>query len=328
MQMPSLKSSAVVAAKLALAGASIVGIAWVVGVYQPDGSVKESRADILDLSLIPRSEEARFNDALEHMGHDAPQTMSINGNVVHFSVATHRKRPVQLMKEYQEEFVYQGLNKHVYTGQNYDKYFNDFWVDGFTGGLVPQMVTEDYASLGGLQSADGIDDEKDLWNAAFDKPKPYEIFKGHRFVEMFWNKHTRRSTVTATWSDRNFDYRKMVPGNPEVSDLDVDTRVPACPGCTRLNSTNDLDPERNYGSNVYETGRSHRQTLEYYRDAMRRRGWIETDASLTFQAVREFVRFRGDDADMLQFTKNGEFLTITIFPSETGKTTVHTVISG
>jgi hypothetical protein len=328
MLSSSIKSSAIIAGKLALAASSIVGIAWLVGVYQPDGTVQESQADILDLSLIERSEEMRFADGLDELDHDAPQSLSINGNVVHFSMARHRKRPEQLMKEYQEEFVYQGLNKHVYTPKNISEHSDDFWVDGFTGGLVPQMVTPDYASLGGLQSADGVDDKTDLMDKAIDRARPNEIFVGHRFIEMFWDKHRRRSTVTATWSDRNFDYRKMIPNHPEVQqDLGVDPRVPSCPGCIRLNATSDLDPERSYGSNIFEGDRGKRQTIEFYRDSMRRRGWIETDASLTFQAIRQFVRYKGDDSQMLQLTKNNRYLTVLAFPSETGKTTVHTVIS-
>lgn len=328
MQMPSLKSTLVVTAKLGLAGASIVAIAWMVGVFQPDGTIKESEADILDLNVVHRSDEVRFSDALDEMGHDDPQSFSINGNVVHFSMARHRKRPEQLMKEYQEEFVHEELLSRVYTDQkDIEENHNQYMVDSFTGGPVPQMVHPEYVALGGLMAADGIEDEEDLWGAALDKPKPHDVFKGHRFIEMFWDEHRRESTVTATWSDKNFDYRRMMPGNEEAGQLDVDTRVPACPGCTRINRTSSLDPQGNFASNIYHGARTQEQLLDFYRTAMRKRGWRETDASLTFGQVRPFVDFQGDEANMIQFSRGRDFLTIMAFPDGSGKTAVHTVIS-
>lgn len=326
--MPTLKPALLAAAKLGVAGAVILAIAWIAGVVQLDGQVRESQADILDFNPIKLSKSARFAGGLENLGHDEPQSFSINGNVVHFSVNHQKKRPEQLMKEYQEEFVRQGLNSKVWDDSNARGHTDEMFLDAITGAVVPIEVNDEYAAMGGVITGKEVDDEEALEEMANEPTPPNELFKGHQYVEMFWDRHRRKSTVTASWSDENFDYAKMVGGMGDSSkDLDVDPIVPACPGCERLSRVRDLDPRRSYSSNSYGSPHARGDTLEFYRGAMQKRGWEETDSSIVLSSVRPYVSFEGDEAHLLQFSKGARFLTIMGFPDETGQTTVHTVMS-
>ncbi len=322
--MPSIKTALLATAKMTLAGALIWGVAWAVGVFQLDGTVAESQADILSLEFIELSESAQFARGLEHLGHDEPQTLSINGNAVHFSMNTSKKRPDLLMREYQEEFVRQGINDRVWDGASARGNTDPMLVAAMMGSVVPLSVTNEYASMGGVLPGNGADTEDELVDLALEGRTTTELFKGHRHIEMFWDKHRRKSTVTASWADESFDYAKMVG---EGDDLDVDPVVPACPGCTRLSRVRDLNSSRMYSNNIYSSSRNQQELLDYYRQTMSKKGWQETDSSTTFNAMTPYVRFRGDRAGLLQLTRGDQFLTILGYPDDSGKTTIHTVMS-
>lgn len=320
-------STVLVAGKLFLTGLLICAIAAAFGVLQFDGTVSDSRADILDLSFVNLSNSARFARGLDELGHDRPQSFSINGNVVHFSVNYSRKRPFQLMKEYQEEFVRQGINTKVWDEYAVRDNPDGMVFDAMTGGVVPTGVSSDYVALGGVVPANEARDEASLLELAIDRTPANKIFTGHHYVEMFWDRNRRESTVTATWSDDEFDYAKIIGGIPtDGEDVDVDSEVPACPGCERLNRMRDLDPARSYSSNIYVGGRNQGELVDFYRRAMAQRGWDETDSSVTLNTARPYIEFTGDEASLLQFSRGSRFLTIVAYPDEHGETTVHTVM--
>lgn len=327
--MASFKSALKTLGKLALAGATICAIGWAVAVFEPDFSVQESQADILDMSFIRLSNSAKFARGLDNLGHDEPQSFSINGNVVHFSVNYSRKHPRELMKDYQEEFVRQGLNDKVWTDETARGTGNQMLLDGMTGGLVPtaRRPGMDYVAMGGVIPANDATDEEGLLElGGSDDPDHRKVFKGHHFVEMFWDREKLRSTVTASWSDENFDYLKMIGAKPAEGDADVDVEVPACPSCSRISRIRDLDPNRSYSSNVYAGTKSQVELMSFYRKAMIGRGWVETGSSTTFNAMRPYIEFQGDEASFLQFAKGNRFLTVVGYPRKDGKTVVHTVL--
>lgn len=327
--MQSLKSLAVVVGKFGVAGAVLCVVAWVTTVIQPDGSIQSSEADILDLNLVDLSKSARFARGLEQLGHDTPQTFSINGNVVHFSVNHSRKRPQQLMREYQEEFVYQDLSKRVWTKDNAKGKQEEIMLDAMGGAVVPLIVNREYVSMGGTIAGNDATTPEELVAMLDSDLEAHEYFQGHHFIEMYWDHNRRETTVTASWSGEKFDYRKMTEKGRASAplELDTDTEVPACPGCTRVTRVRDLDPSRTYSSNVYSSTKSADRQLQFYREAMLRRGWEETDSSQTYGAMRPYVQFDGAAANMLQFSRGGRFLTITAYPSPDGTTSIHTAIS-
>src|SRR5690554_3206187 len=113
-----------------------------------------------------------------------------------------------------------------------------------TGGVDPLISNENMIAMGGvLPTNDATDEEGMKELASSTNLEDRKIFKGHHYIEMFWDKETHKSTVLASWSDENFDYRKMrdaymaadappTPGVP-TSGNSVDTDRKS----TRLNSS-------------------------------------------------------------------------------------------
>lgn len=323
--MKNINSMLAVTAKLGLAAATIGAVAWMFVVYQPDGSVSSSQADILDLNFIRLSETARFASGLKQLGHDQPQTFSINDNIVSFSTNESRKRPAQLVREYQEEFVHQGLNRRIWGPEDTFGSQPDMFLDAASGGVVPINVSDSGATMGGMLSAGGAKTAEELMalygNA---DPKLARIFTGYRAIQMQWDPERRRTHVTATWADDKFDYANMLalPGEPERK-----AAVPTCPGCSVVSRISNLDASKGYTSRIFTGERSQPELLSFYRRTLPAQGWEETESSITFNLLRPYVEFEGDEVGMLQFARGTQFLTLTGFGAPDGKTVVHTTIS-
>lgn len=108
--------------KLAGAGAVVIALFWVIVSFYPSTkrgeilTVKESQADIFALSFGPATNTEKFGSALEMLGHEPPRVYRVNENAVFFSTALHHnRRPNDVLREYQEEFVRQGLNSEVHS---------------------------------------------------------------------------------------------------------------------------------------------------------------------------------------------------------------------
>ncbi|TDP75825.1 hypothetical protein [Bradymonas sediminis] len=323
--MSLLKSTLPTVAKLGLAGASICAIAWAFVVYQPDATVRSSQADILDLNFIKLSNTARFSKSLEQLGHDEPQTFLINGNMVNFSVNYSRKHPHQLAREYQDEFVYQGLNTRVWPLDSTFESQPDMIVDSLTGGVVPLSSTPNSVALGGVLTAAGASNRNELEAISADPgAKKESLLRGHQAIQMNWDPSARRSTVTATWSDEKFDYTKMVFIDQTE---DKNAIVPSCPDCRVVSRVRSMNIDSDYDSKIFSGPRSLPALTDYYRREMTQRGWVESEASVTFNMMRPYINYEGSEAVMIQFVKGRRFLSITGFPGEAGENVIHTTIS-
>lgn len=323
--MKSINSMLAVSAKFGLAAATIGAIAWAFVVYQPDGSVSSSQADILDLSFIRLSESARFASGLKKLGHDQPQTFSINDNIVSFSTNESRKRPIELVRDYQDEFVHQGLNRRIWGPGDTFGSQPEMFLDAASGGIVPINVSETDAALGGMLSAGGAKTAEQL--AALynnDDPKLARIFTGYRAIQMQWDPERRRTQVTATWADDKFDYANMLALEKEP---ERKAPVPTCPECSVVSRISNLDSSKGYTSRIFTGDRSQAELMSFYRRTLPAQGWAETEASVTFNLLRPYIEFEGDEVGMLQFARGDKFLTVTGFGAPDGKTVVHTTIS-
>lgn len=317
------KTPLLVGTKITLCATSIAAIAWAVGVFNFDGEIASSHADISWFSGADRSNIAKFGDSLERLGHDAPQSFDLNGNTVHFSVNFSDREPIEIMRQYQDEFTNQGLNKRpFYSLQKSD----DMTIASLTGGIVPMSISKNNIVMGGMLNKANAKTSEDLKKLYAAENDPHQIFKGHRHIQIDREPNARYSTVTATWSDDKFDYAKMLPGNQREGQ-NVDLDVPACPGCTRINSFTDLDPEATFKNSIYIGSRGVEETREFYKQALTNRGWQTTETAQLLDKTRELVEFQGDDATMEQFARDNEILTLTLYPNSRGGATVHAVKS-
>jgi hypothetical protein len=317
--------------KIAVALLVIGGIGTAVVVWGPGGEVRDSQADIVDLGFGPPAVHKRFGKTLERMGHDKPQVFDLNGNTIYFSTNYFDERPRQVMNRYQEELALQGVNDRPYYQASPDDSDQRLFT-GLSGGVVPQMVSDDYITMGGMTMKGGADEPLEVIRQYRPDLDESQLFSGHRWVEMFWEPAHGRTTVLASWSDDKFDYAKMVPGqSADGQDLSVDALVPSCPGCRRVNRLRDLDADRLYESNIFTSTAGPRQIQQFYHRAMSARGWTRRKSNSSLSGVQKTVSFEGSDTTVLSFHREGandhRILTILIYPIGQDQTAVHTSLA-
>lgn len=159
-------------AKFALSGAVLGGIFWGVMTLYPSTrgvEVKPSDADILTFGFAGPSDMQKFSEALNRMGHETPRVYNMNENTVFFSTAVHPyKKPDEVLREYQEEFVRQGVNKKAYRhapgklltmGQEgADEEFRAMQEGSLNGEVIPYQISSNHFAMGGTQMDLGDED--------------------------------------------------------------------------------------------------------------------------------------------------------------------------
>ena len=136
---------------------------------QDDGItlVSEGHADIVTTQLTDRSSTQKFTAALEKMGHEPPRVYDFNGNTVYFSTReVMGKTPEDLLQDYQEAFVVQGVNSrqhlvpalaHELADENSQEKpsedLQEMYEAAANGEILPQMITNNYMSMGGAEYA-------------------------------------------------------------------------------------------------------------------------------------------------------------------------------
>lgn len=229
--------------KLAGCGALIAAIGFAIAVVGTSGEVTESHADIAWLSSFDRSNTERFDTALDHLGHPAPSRYDLNGNAVYFSAHTSRKRPHQVMAEYQEEFRRQGLNDRVYVDLD-EQDRPDRLRTALTGGIVPFAITPERIAMRGVVTANEASNADELAQLHRVADNRHEAFRAHRYIEISRPADRRHTSIVATWSDESFDFEKMLP-HARTGGQSFDATIPPCPRCTRVGRF--ADDERRTG---------------------------------------------------------------------------------
>ncbi|MEZ4460812.1 MAG: hypothetical protein R3E66_13990 [bacterium] len=311
--------------KLALSGATVAAIAFAFGVFDHTGEVATSDADILALNFGDRTSTEKFVAGLKELGHDAPQVYNLNGNQVFFSSAIQDGEPLEVMERYQREFYEQGLNPAIYTDINDDN-ADEMFKTSVSGGVVPLVVSPDNILLGGMESTGPTKTYDDLMKN-FEKNKgkaPWKLFDAHRYIEI--NRDGEKTLVTSSWSDKGFDYAKMIPG-AKITDTNTDVEVPSCPGCLRLTNFSDQGGKSTYRNNVFWGTADVAQQAKFYDQAMLARGWEPTESTQIMDKLNGLVEFEGQDGVMREYVRNGEHMQVLALPDPQGGTMTHTVVT-
>ena len=157
------------------------------------------------------------------------------------------------------------------------------------GDVVPvQQVGEGYVVMAGIVPKDKspLTDEQAVhkWTAALaDKADPVARHsKGLRVIDIM-AEGPDSSLVTATWADKDFDFKKIKPGydGPGAS---PDPDIPACMGCTRLFRLQGLS-EDEMTTNQFITSNSPEQTEAFYLQALTSRGWTPAKAQRSLASL-------------------------------------------
>lgn len=328
--------------KLGLAGATIFAIGWGFLTFGPEGEVKESQADIGDLTLMaPLDNTQRFVKALDNLGHEKPRIYNYNGTQVYFSTRASPKKPRELIKEYQEAFVEEGVNKKVYDvrvdfdalaaqGEDAIKKEADARVRAMLEGEVQVLYHDDNRVVMGSALIDRSKAKPEFSEGKEDGTLDVdfqfkEVFKAHRYIEATWHPVRQESFVTASWGDEDFDIKKTLPTSqqdPETraENNSTDLIVPTCLGCERLTRFATDANDKPYVFQIFKSSQDQDQVEQFYRKAMLGRGWQETKhakhlADFSFNNGQEV-----EDGKILQFKKGRQNVTLTVHPEPTGST--------
>lgn len=322
-----LEQASWVGMKLLGAGAVVAAIAFAVAIVGEDGLGSVLHADIFDISPGAAPDQQQFEDALRSLGHDDPQTYELNGNIVHFSVDYTREDPRRVARRYQEEFVRQNINDRVYDSLAPDA-AAELREARLTGQIAPVRLSSDRVVMGGMITENRATDPDELIEQLGSVDDANELFRSHRWVEIVDDPQSAYTKVLATWSDDDFSFENMLPGATDAkasaNNPGADPEVPACPGCTRVNQFNDLNEGRGYRSNIFVSPAQLQDVLGFYRRAMQRRGWQESDFQGVHDELREVVDYQGDELRVLSFERDDEKLEIFAYPLEDRNIAVHT----
>jgi hypothetical protein len=311
---------------LLFAGAGLLAVALSATVWSPGEGVNSSQADILDLVTVADTPGDRFERALKHLGHEPPRAYDINGNTVYFSVSHVDLDPIEVLRRYQDEFVHQELNSRTYTTLE-DARTRQARQDMLTGGIVPLRINSDYVAMGGGLTENLASDSAELMDVAvaYARGEVEKKFRAYRHIEAFQDDGARYTTVVASWSDDQFDYRKMLAGS-RVDGQHADPAVPACPGCTRLQRFEDLAPDRNHVDHIFVGPLGPDKTIDFYRRALASRGWRPAP---TTEVLRQARRMELDmpAAQMRHFRRENSTLSLVVYPGSNNETIAHLTLS-
>lgn len=314
-------------AKIACSIAVIWMVAFVITVFDGDGAISESQADIFDFSFGQKPNQVRFNEALESMGHPEPQVFDLNGNIVNFSVNYRNERPVDVARRYQEQFVDRGLNDRVYNSLG-PATSQDRLLTRLTGGITPIEVSPDRIVMAGMMTDNIALEPDDLWGDLMSTDE-LDLFRGHRWIEILRDPDASKTTVLASWSD-DFSYEKMLPEDGQrragTTGRSFDPDVPACPGCTRIHHFADKQDPKGYRSNIFVTTMGQDQMIDFYRRAMSQRGWTLSETQEAHEKIQQFVTHGADAMKKLRFEKDEQYLQIFAYPLEDREIAVQTVL--
>lgn len=212
-----------------------------------------------------------------------------------------------------------------------------FW----QGEMVPLSVSDEHVAMAGLLGAVDPEDErydnfKDQLQSADlshvgDQRQLYshleelgdlhlppvigagDVFEddieGFRFLEAHREPGTATTTVTSTWSDGEFDARKM--NDPDADGVGADGEVPACIGCQRDKRLQALNDDEPYVLNQFRTTSPPEQITSFYRQAMPRRDWTPTETDEALEALKPHVlELQQMPGHMVNFERGDEFLTV------------------
>ncbi|TXC75719.1 hypothetical protein FRC91_09445 [Bradymonadales bacterium TMQ1] len=312
--------------KTGLAGGLIAIIAWSVGVFDLDGDVQESHADIFDLRFSARANPVEeFANTLKQLGHPEPRTYAINNNRIYFSVRHTDDSPRQVLNAYQQRFAANGLNDRVYSTIDAEE-GEARMITGLTGGIVPHSVDAEHVTMGGIITRSQARNAEELRRDYLESPSPSSLFRGHRWIEAFRSPEHNQTTVIASWSDESFVYSRMLPEKLRVGyGAGADHMIPSCPGCVRINRLEDLTDESSFifESNIYVTNHSPAQIVDFYDKAMTSRGWEALPQNKAFYELQTNVDFEGRHVDIHAFTREDRLTKLVIYSDE-GSTYVHT----
>lgn len=334
--------------KLALTGSMVCAIGWGVLTFSGDPAqpTQTAEADITFMNFAPMSKHEKFVKTLRNQGFEKPRRYDWNGNKFYFTLKHTKKTPIEATRDLQRALKKSGVNKLAHLnapGQldmnmildpkkmvkkskaereayvnnllNHKQRLDDF----FGGGMVPFRMDKGHTTMAGVQlkkapkNGDSLNMVTQIVKDIKNKRKLDDNISRLYNLEAFRSPGSRKTTMTAMWSQKNIDLNKF----DKDKMTNHNKNIPTCNGCVRTMSFRAQKEEKGYANNVFMSKTLNpKEAHNYYQRALGSRGWKRADST-------EFLRRAQKDGLMPKFggsiesyAKGKKFITVMTHRSE------------
>lgn len=236
---------------------------------------EDADATIYDLNVLQEDPKSAFEAAMEDIGLEGTE-YDYNGTRVSYATAQVEGKPAELARTIQERLAKRGANSRSYGFHEDSQVYRTGMLKG---DVVPTHVSENRIIMSAI-GEDLTDEGHPLKEAMLQHGGrlPEDVMKGYRYVEILsrgiQNTH---STVRAVWTGDDFEPQRIVTSEGEYR-LSPDVEIPACMGCVPVERMMPWGGGH-FRTVRFETDRSPREVVDFYRQTLTARGWQMTDAS-------------------------------------------------
>lgn len=336
-----MKSALLNISKLGIAGATIFAIGWAISVGDPEDGVQEADADIGTWVSTQTLYNGDYGKTVAALGMK-PRAYEMNGNQVFFGVGRVEATPHEVLEHYQEQFVQAGINKRKFLQvpdekfqrsladlKDPDKQMNEEELEYnramLMGGIVPLTEQPGYVAMGGIvpkREYDKLEEMVDDWHFNHEKGNIHGVMDGFRFIDARQFPGQKYSRITSVWAEEGFDSQKMA--NPKKYAGPPVLTAPVCMGCDVGMQMRSLNPAEPYRIGHFYSQRSTRDLVNFYSQAMPRRGFSTSDSHKAIDVARRYLGSDVPDGAVLQFKNpDGVESLVTVFEDQRlGETSV------
>ncbi len=343
--------------------AAIAAIMLTVSPKKPTEGVAGAHADIFDLASRQTMSETIFSRMMQDVGMN-PRPFDYNGNVVNFGAMEVLDEPEKAMGEFQRKFVEEGINRKAHTktmleygiGQPLaDDQLHDYQAavnsqpnnftltpeqiasselaaDFLNGEIMPVARHEDFVSMSGIIPKKKY--ARDLKIEEFPTKwittekgyiDPRDNIDGFRYMDFSKTVDNKSTSVTAVWSDKDFNGHKLDP-DYDGTDVSSDRDVPPCVGCSRMFRIDGLSDQDPFTTNQFHTFSDTESVSTFYKQSFARRGWKQAEHQVymerLFEEIPSLQRLEGE---MLFLERDGERLEVMLHNMGEGGTAITTM---
>lgn len=336
--------------KLALTGGAISAI-WLLAFTQdPQEPIGEVKPAVADIGFLSGKDGNEFTRAMASVGLK-PRPYDLNGNVMYFAAGTTDKSPAEIEAIINDALVEHGVNSKDRSKEppatgamaNWEFPTNPDNAKGnweafqrnvqrskpdtqamMDGEVVTTVREPNFVRMVGVdwnETPEQLLERAKNHELDRSEQAPKSFMGGYKFVEAMYDRATGETEISAVWTAKGFEPRKM--DNTAFIQQEADPNVPACIGCTRDFRMQSLDKSEPIRSNKWHTLSSPSKTYDFYVRAMTARGWKESGVQPILDRAGEIVPELGNiEGRILNLEKDDQTMQLVLIPDGKGGTEI------
>jgi hypothetical protein len=164
-------------------------------------------------------------------------------------------------------------------------------------------------------------------NAMLGQAEREQLFQGFRSVRIRSPKGTDGSTVTAVWSDNEFDLNRAMSESETGQEPLFASETPAVPTCTSCNHISrfaENSSGTSYETNIFASQKSPDGVMQEYSSMLSSDGWKPSSGTRVLNTLfRRAGRGEASEYRLTEFSKGSSRVLIGAFPAESGTRQTH-----